>query len=756
MSEKHIIQRFDFETICAGVLRIIDNKSLYSKYKKYLDAEWFFYNDNTDQVRSLRDIIKLLHTAHLEQREEQVSIEWMKTYIRTKYLSEETGNKLQYAFNTWLVNKDITNRMADEGCFSHFVDYLKVVVIARDSRLFFESYQHGEPDKAANQIQSVLTDISSIGKTDREILDATNILQSIRDSAGKKLNGSMYLGCTGLDDTIGGFEKQTLSLFISITNGGKCLGLGTPIIMYDGTIKKVEDVVVGDLLMGDDSTPRKVLSLARGREEMFKIIPKKGDAYIVNKSHILTLLDDYTKEVIDMPLEKYLNLKEDEYLYKKDTNDNRKYKRYLSVMTGVDFEPSSEELEMDPYLLGCSLEGSISHEYKTASRADRLQLLAGIIDTYGHKIKDCDYDIVTESELLCDDISFLARSLGLMAIPRETWIPDPLFNEAKNFFVINILGDGSVIPVRKQHNISKAIGADERVLNHPIEVEPLGVDNYYGFTIDGNHRFLLGDFTVTHNTMMCHHLIRQCLKNKIPAFVSCVEDRYDSFIRKAVACYTGIPMHALKRPQDLTASQVLQIEEFQKLMDEYIRVEFIYGESVDACHKAALEYENDLKLQKKHHRVPVVNIIDYSGHISGRSGGDKMYEKMRAAYGSRKDFALKYNKICFDFAQVNREGGKRLGDSHHLTQTDLAGAFDIAQVCDNIITINRNSEDVTKESCVLYLTKCRDGAAGVKIRVKTDFARARYDMEQWDIEGGPESILADLRAKRDIQQGGSL
>ena len=37
-------------------------------------------------------------------------------------------------------------------------------------------------------------------------------------------------------------------------------------------------------------------------------------------------------------------------------------------------------------------------------------------------------------------------------------------------------------------------------LSYEILVEKLEVDNYYGFTIDGNHRFLLGDFTVTHNT----------------------------------------------------------------------------------------------------------------------------------------------------------------------------------------------------------------------------------------------------------------
>ena len=96
---------------------------------------------------------------------------------------------------------------------------------------------------------------------------------------------------------------------------GKCLGKDTPILMYDGTIKLVQDIKVGDVLMGDDSTPRNVLSLARGRETMYKVNSKKGDGYIVNESHILSLkyscnMNKNVKKgmVIDMPVIEYLNL----------------------------------------------------------------------------------------------------------------------------------------------------------------------------------------------------------------------------------------------------------------------------------------------------------------------------------------------------------------------------------------------------------------------------------------------------------------
>ena len=60
--------------------------------------------------------------------------------------------------------------------------------------------------------------------------------------------------------------------------------------MYDGSVKMVQNVVVGDILMGDDSTPRKVLTLARGVEQMYKIKDVRSDeSYIVNASHILSL-----------------------------------------------------------------------------------------------------------------------------------------------------------------------------------------------------------------------------------------------------------------------------------------------------------------------------------------------------------------------------------------------------------------------------------------------------------------------------------
>ncbi|MGB3616557.1 MAG: DnaB-like helicase N-terminal domain-containing protein, partial [Catalinimonas sp.] len=76
-------------------------------------------------------------------------------------------------------------------------------------------------------------------------------------------------GFTSLDRLTSGWQKSDLVILAARPGMGKCLGKGTRVLMYDGTLRNVEDVRVGDLLMGDDSTPRRVLSLARGREPMY-------------------------------------------------------------------------------------------------------------------------------------------------------------------------------------------------------------------------------------------------------------------------------------------------------------------------------------------------------------------------------------------------------------------------------------------------------------------------------------------------------
>ena len=78
-----------------------------------------------------------------------------------------------------------------------------------------------------------------------------------------------------------------LELIIGVMFSGKCQAKGTPILMFDGSIKLIEDIQLGEQLMGDDSTPRDILSTTKGFGKMYKVIPVYGEPYIVNYCHTL-------------------------------------------------------------------------------------------------------------------------------------------------------------------------------------------------------------------------------------------------------------------------------------------------------------------------------------------------------------------------------------------------------------------------------------------------------------------------------------
>ena len=220
--------------------------------------------------------------------------------------------------------------------------------------------------------------------------------------------------------------------------------------MYDGTIKKVQDIQVGELLMGDDSTPRSVLSLATGEDEIYKI-----NNYTVNSEHILCLKNE-NDEIVEIPVNEYLKLSDCERF---------KLKGYrVSILF------KEQDLLDHPYNFGLVIKINASNgiplEYKSSSIIQRHKLLNGIMHRYGTKLSDKSIILTFENDNLRNDIIYIARSLGYKCIY-----------------------DKMIIILKKNQN-----------LVYDFNIVSLGRDKYYGFTLDGNSRYVLGDFTVTHNT----------------------------------------------------------------------------------------------------------------------------------------------------------------------------------------------------------------------------------------------------------------
>lgn len=72
------------------------------------------------------------------------------------------------------------------------------------------------------------------------------------------------------------------------TRYGKCFGKGTPVLMFDGSIRAVETITEGELVMGHDSEPRRVTGCVRGFGKMFRVTPNYGGmTWTCNEDHIL-------------------------------------------------------------------------------------------------------------------------------------------------------------------------------------------------------------------------------------------------------------------------------------------------------------------------------------------------------------------------------------------------------------------------------------------------------------------------------------
>lgn len=451
-----------------------------------------------------------------------------------------------------------------------------------------------------------------------------------------------------------GSGKKSICL-VSPTGSGKCLGQGTPVLMYDGQIKAVEDIVAGDRLMGPDSGPRNVLSVCSGSEMLYRVTPVKGDPYVVNASHILSLKRTHEPNVKKTGKRdrggEIVNLSVTEYLGKSATFKHL----HKGWRTGVDFK-NQELFLIDPYFLGLWLgdgtqrtsaittgdheiidwvieyskylrikyriennsENSVNihittgirgannggnpivnaldryglrqikhvpHAYKTASRYDRLKLLAGFIDADG-SLQAGGYDVVGINERLIDDIIFVARSLGFAAYKSPCKKTCGNNGKTGNYFRCNINGNTDEIPCLIERKKAAPRRQKKSVLVTGITVEPIGVGRYYGFEIDGDRLFMLGDFTVTHNTVIAAHIILSALsKGRRVLFLAHRRELINQCADKLQAlCVLDYNVILPRHPQSNNPTSQMHIASIQTLIRrEYPKADLII---VDECHHA--------------------------------------------------------------------------------------------------------------------------------------------------------------------------
>ena len=554
-------------------------------------------------------------------------------------------------------------------------------------------------------------------------------------------------GFTALDRVTSGWQKSDLVIIAARPGMGKCLGRGTKVLMFDGSLRNVEDVRVGELLMGDDSTPRRVLSLARGQENMYWVRQNKGDDYRVNESHILSLKRSRNEgphrhgDVLNIEVRDWL---------KKGPKFRSNYKGYK-----VPVEFAAQEVSVDPYFLGvwlgdgasdnCRITGQDAeiidylHEYAAVldmqvtvgvaadrcnsygitrgrqggslaqyslqdelrqlnvlgdkhippvylvnSTANRLRLLAGLIDSDGYLDPVSNgYEITQKNHRLAQQIKFLADSLGFRTSLKKKRAAISSIGYESEAYRVRIYGDIDRVPVRVARKKALPWTSPVNWRMTGITVEFDKVDDYYGFEIDGNRLFLLQDMTVTHNTAFVVSAMRNAaVDHKKPVAIFSLEMSSIQLVNRLISAEAELDSEKIKKG-NLADYEWAQLN--HKISD--LSAAPIYIDDTPAL--SIRELRTKCRRLKAHHDIQLI-IIDYLQLMTGNTDGKNGNREQEIASISRalKGIAKELSVPVLALSQLSRSVETRGGDKKPQL-SDLRESGSIEQDADMVIFLYR-------------------------------------------------------------------
>lgn len=249
-------------------------------------------------------------------------------------------------------------------------------------------------------------------------------------------------------------------------NSGKCFAKDTLIRLYNGEVKKVQDIKQTDILMGSDSKPRHIKEFARGQEQLADIFTDIGK-FSVNISHELVVFDNENKK-------HYISVKD--YIA-----ENKQMKMKIAAIDyDLIYSPTTAYYAGFDHIFGYLL---------CTSLQTRKYIAAGLIDSLPIGFIPSGITLHVDSKLV-SNVKELFQSMGYKVFPR--------FNANGTECDVNIIGDFSDIPVREKKEINFIANYDPYI-TFSIMLRDKG--DYYGFSLkDDNKEFLLADGTIVHNT----------------------------------------------------------------------------------------------------------------------------------------------------------------------------------------------------------------------------------------------------------------
>lgn len=623
-----------------------------------------------------------------------------------------------------------------------------------------------EAVEVVNEIQhEIANDRSTAHSKDMHIVQTEVIEHHNRVQQMSVIPGVPF-GIPFLDRIAGGSQAGDIVVVVGESSVGKCHSKGTKLLMHNGDIKEVQNVQIGDTLMGPDSKRRTILSVTSGIDNMYEIIPTvTGERWGCNSEHILTILP-YSRAKTHPGL---MDISVKEFLKRSPTFQKQAKLHRIAV----DFE--AQEV-FDPYIIGLYLadgtkssnilccgenkieainyvrrvwgnigynkfkkgawylnlngfkairetlrtvnnERHIPVEYLHNSRKNRLQLLAGIIDGDGYRHRD-SFEIICKDVKFAEQIKYLCRSLGLSISDnsKKGTIASTGFSaEYRRLFIWGKTEDIPNIVTSKKVPITNKIRDN---FNNRFTIEYKGQGVYYGFTLKEEPHYILQDFTVTHNTYMTLKFGRAAREAGYNVLMVCTEMPELQVARRDLAMKGEINANDIKLGKlsgfatDRLTQMISVSEERENSDENYYKIlpGGIYS-----------TFENIATIVKE--MKPHLLIIDGAALIRSEKFRGSRWERIIEIIEKFKELALKEDhlRVILTFHYGKSGPGK---------QENIYGGMAISQFASMILSFEyERAEDVNNPSPVQYrnlkLIKGRDGETGI--------VRVLYDMRKSSI-----------------------
>ena len=329
----------------------------------------------------------------------------------------------------------------------------------------------------------------------------------------------------------------------------------TTVTIFDGTVKKFKELKIGEKLFGPNGQSRIITKITYLKPNYCLTTFSKQNIYLNSESKIHTIttreFPNQVPKIENIKIDDWLNFSKWKKSIIKLTNHKMNYSHneilnidpyFLGVLLGdgclrtgikvtsMDHE-IVEELDKQAAIWGLKLKSykiqgkaddySLSkitkknmlieeiknlNLYKTKSEnkfipnkyfffflENRLQLLAGLIDTDGSKADNNCYDYLTKSHELHKNILYLSRSLGFKV--SESIKNVKYKEEIKSYYRSCICGEN--IPCKISRKQSSKRQQKKSLSNFGFNIQNFISDqNYIDLTVDSDHLYLDDNFIV--------------------------------------------------------------------------------------------------------------------------------------------------------------------------------------------------------------------------------------------------------------------